>query len=69
MQTKRTVFGNRLLPYALLLPQLAVTVVFFLWPAAQAVLLVGLVALLVRTRFNPLVAIACGGVAGALGIV
>ncbi|WP_026790494.1 sn-glycerol-3-phosphate ABC transporter permease UgpA [Pleomorphomonas oryzae] len=38
MQTKRTVFGNRLLPYALLLPQLAVTVVFFLWPAAQAVL-------------------------------
>ena len=38
MQTKRTVFGNRLLPYALLLPQIAVTVVFFLWPAAQAVL-------------------------------
>ena len=38
MQTKRTVFGNRLLPYALLAPQLAVTIVFFLWPAGQAVL-------------------------------
>jgi sn-glycerol 3-phosphate transport system permease protein len=37
MQTKRTVFPNRLLPYALLLPQLAITLVFFFWPAAQAV--------------------------------
>jgi sn-glycerol 3-phosphate transport system permease protein len=37
MQTKRTVFPQRVLPYALLLPQLAVTVVFFLWPAGQAV--------------------------------
>lgn len=36
MQTKRTIFPNRVLPYALLLPQLAVTAVFFLWPAAQA---------------------------------
>ncbi len=36
MQTKRTIFRNRLLPYALLLPQLAVTAIFFLWPAAQA---------------------------------
>jgi sn-glycerol 3-phosphate transport system permease protein len=36
MQTKRTVFPNRVLPYALLGPQLAVTFVFFLWPAAQA---------------------------------
>lgn len=36
MQTKRTIFGNRGLPYVLLLPQLAVTAVFFLWPAAQA---------------------------------
>jgi sn-glycerol 3-phosphate transport system permease protein len=35
MQTKRTVFPNRVLPYLLLLPQMAVTVVFFLWPAAQ----------------------------------
>ena len=37
MQTKRTIFPNKLLPYLLLLPQLAITVVFFLWPAAQAV--------------------------------
>lgn len=36
MQTKRTIFSNRVLPYALLLPQLAITFVFFLWPAAQA---------------------------------
>lgn len=35
MQTKRTVFPNRVLPYLLLLPQMAVTVVFFLWPAGQ----------------------------------
>ncbi len=37
MQTKRTVFGSHWLPYALILPQMAVTVIFFLWPAAQAV--------------------------------
>ena len=36
MQTKRTIFPNRVLPYVLLLPQLAVTAVFFLWPAGQA---------------------------------
>ena len=36
MQTKRTVFPNRVLPYALLAPQLAVTGIFFLWPAGQA---------------------------------
>jgi len=30
---KRTVFRNRLRPYALVAPQLAVTVVFFFWPA------------------------------------
>jgi sn-glycerol 3-phosphate transport system permease protein len=36
MQTKRTIFPNRILPYALLLPQLAITAVFFLWPAGQA---------------------------------
>ncbi|HHY48241.1 MAG TPA: sn-glycerol-3-phosphate ABC transporter permease UgpA [Alphaproteobacteria bacterium] len=35
MQTKRTVFPNTVLPYVLLFPQLAVTVVFFLWPAGQ----------------------------------
>ena len=37
MQNKRTIFGNRVLPYWLLLPQLAITFIFFLWPAAQAV--------------------------------
>lgn len=37
MQTKRTIFPNRLLPYALLAPQLLITFVFFLWPAGQAV--------------------------------
>jgi len=30
---KRTVFRNRWLPYALVAPQLAVTAVFFFWPA------------------------------------
>jgi sn-glycerol 3-phosphate transport system permease protein len=34
---KRVVFDGKLLPYALLLPQLIITVVFFYWPAAQAV--------------------------------
>jgi sn-glycerol 3-phosphate transport system permease protein len=37
MQTKRTIFPNKLLPYAFLAPQLAVTLIFFIWPAAQAV--------------------------------
>ncbi|MGV6872766.1 sn-glycerol-3-phosphate ABC transporter permease UgpA [Pseudochelatococcus sp. B33] len=37
MQTKRTIFPNKILPYALLAPQIAITVVFFLWPAGQAV--------------------------------
>lgn len=37
MQSKRTVFSNRGLPYLLLAPQLAVTLVFFIWPAAQAI--------------------------------
>ncbi len=36
MQTKRTIFRNKLLPYGLLFPQLAVTAIFFIWPAAQA---------------------------------
>jgi sn-glycerol 3-phosphate transport system permease protein len=36
MQSKRTVFPHKVLPYVLLLPQMAVTVVFFLWPAGQA---------------------------------
>jgi len=34
---KRVVFQSKWLPYALLAPQIAVTVVFFFWPAAQAV--------------------------------
>ena len=34
---KTTVFNNRLLPYLLLLPQLVITIVFFYWPASQAV--------------------------------
>ncbi|QCI65341.1 sn-glycerol-3-phosphate ABC transporter permease UgpA [Phreatobacter stygius] len=34
---KRVVFDGKLLPYMLLLPQLAVTLVFFYWPAGQAV--------------------------------
>jgi sn-glycerol 3-phosphate transport system permease protein len=33
---RRTVFPGRLFPALLLLPQLAVTFVFFFWPAAQA---------------------------------
>lgn len=34
---RRVVFGNRWLPYLLLAPQVAVTLVFFHWPAAQAI--------------------------------
>jgi sn-glycerol 3-phosphate transport system permease protein len=34
---KRAIFSHRLLPYALLLPQLIITIVFFYWPASQAV--------------------------------
>ena len=34
---KRVLFRSAWLPYALLAPQIAVTVVFFFWPAAQAV--------------------------------
>lgn len=33
---KRVTFNHRYLPYLLLFPQVAVTVVFFFWPAAQA---------------------------------
>lgn len=36
---RKVVFPNRALPYLLLGPQLAVTLVFFLWPSAQAVLM------------------------------
>lgn len=34
---RRVVFGGKLLPYLLVAPQLAVTLVFFFWPAAEAV--------------------------------
>jgi sn-glycerol 3-phosphate transport system permease protein len=34
---KRTVFRNRWLPYALVAPQVAITVVFFFWPAFDSV--------------------------------
>ena len=32
----RVIFPNRILPYALVAPQLAITFIFFYWPAAQA---------------------------------
>ena len=35
---RRTIFAQRWLPAALIAPQLALTVFFFLWPAGQAVL-------------------------------
>ena len=34
---KRVVFRSAWLPYALLAPQIAITIVFFFWPATQAV--------------------------------
>ncbi|MCC7325213.1 MAG: sn-glycerol-3-phosphate ABC transporter permease UgpA [Burkholderiales bacterium] len=34
---KRVVFRSAWLPYALVAPQIAITVIFFFWPAAQAV--------------------------------
>jgi sn-glycerol 3-phosphate transport system permease protein len=34
--TPRVVFPNKVLPYALVAPQLAITLVFFYWPAGQA---------------------------------
>jgi sn-glycerol 3-phosphate transport system permease protein len=33
---KRSIFTHRFLPYALLLPQIVITFVFFYWPASQA---------------------------------
>ena len=36
---RRTVFRNRWLPYLLVLPQMAVTIVFFFWPAGKSVYL------------------------------
>ena len=34
---RRVIFPNKVLPYLLLAPQLAITVVFFFWPAAPAI--------------------------------
>jgi len=34
---RRVIFSGWLFPAALLLPQLTVTLVFFFWPAAQAI--------------------------------
>ena len=34
---RRVIFPNKLLPYLLVAPQLAVTLLFFFWPAGQAV--------------------------------
>jgi sn-glycerol 3-phosphate transport system permease protein len=33
---RRTLFNGRLLPFALVLPQLLISLVFFYWPAAEA---------------------------------
>jgi sn-glycerol 3-phosphate transport system permease protein len=50
---KRVIFSNKVLPYLLLAPQLAVSAVFFYWPAAQAVYYSVLIqdAFGLRTRF------------------
>lgn len=34
---RKVIFDDKLLPYLLLAPQIAVTLVFFFWPAAQAI--------------------------------
>ena len=34
--TPRVIFPNKILPYLLVAPQLAITLVFFYWPASQA---------------------------------
>jgi sn-glycerol 3-phosphate transport system permease protein len=34
---RRVIFRGKVLPYLLVLPQLAITLVFFFWPAAQAI--------------------------------
>lgn len=34
---KRAYYSNRVLPYALLAPQLLITLIFFYWPAGQAI--------------------------------
>jgi sn-glycerol 3-phosphate transport system permease protein len=34
---KRALFSGRILPYLLLVPQMAITLIFFYWPASQAI--------------------------------
>src|SRR4028119_2463129 len=34
---KRALFSSKTLPYMLLLPQMAITLIFFYWPASQAI--------------------------------
>ena len=38
MQTKRTTFTSTWLPYALLAPQVIITLIFFIWPSTQALI-------------------------------
>lgn len=35
---RRVIFPNRYLPYVLLAPQIAITIIFFYWPASQALI-------------------------------
>ena len=37
MSDKRAIYPNKVLPYLLLTPQLLITLVFFIWPAGQAI--------------------------------
>jgi len=37
LRPKRVTFRHRWLPYALIAPQIVITIVFFLWPASQAI--------------------------------
>ena len=37
MRAKKVTFRHRWLPYALIAPQIVITIVFFLWPASQAI--------------------------------
>jgi len=37
MSSPRVTFSNKLLPYLLVTPQLAITAIFFYWPASQAI--------------------------------
>ena len=37
MRTKTVTFRHRWLPYVLVAPQIVVTIIFFLWPASQAI--------------------------------